>query len=72
MLHDDDRIISIQLDPSYTSAIAVAQWNQTVAPSNLDGTRRGRTIQLHERARIVLHRIGSSRAFLVWKVTLVQ
>ena len=72
MLHDDYRIISIRLDPSYTSATAVVQWNQDVAPSHLDGTRIGRAIQLHERARILLHRIGSSRSFAVWKVNLVQ
>ena len=72
MLHDSYRIISIRLDPSYATATAVVQWNQDVAPSHLDGVRLGRPISLHEPARVLLHRIGSSRRFVIWKVDLVQ
>ena len=72
MLHDDYRIISIRLDPSYTSAIAVVQSTQKVVPSQLNGKPLGRSVELHERARIDLHRIGSSRSFVVWRLTLLK
>jgi hypothetical protein len=72
MLHDDYRIISIRLDPSYASAIAVVQANQKELPSAFDGKPLGRALELRERARIELHRIGSSRSFVVWRLTLLQ
>ena len=72
MLHDDYRIISIRLDPSYASAVAVVQSTQKVVPSQLNGKPLGRSVELHERARIDLHRIGSSRSFVVWRLTLLK
>jgi hypothetical protein len=72
MLHDDYRIISIRLDPSYASAVAVVQSTQKVVPSQLDGKPLGRSVELHERARLDLHRIGSSRSFVVWRLTLLK
>jgi hypothetical protein len=70
MMHDSYRIISIRLDPSYASATAVVQSNQKLVPSQLDGRRLGRPVELNERARIELHRIGSSSRFIVWRLTL--
>lgn len=72
MLHQTFRILSIRFSPSRTTATAVVQWNQDVAPSHLDGSRIGRAIAGHEHASIVLHRLGSSGSFVVWKVDLIN
>jgi hypothetical protein len=71
-LDDGYRIVSIRLDPSETSATAVALSNQKLVPSRPDGRPRGRPLELEERARIELRRIGSSSRFLVWRLTLEQ
>ena len=71
-LQDSTRIVSIELDPSYLSAIAVVQSDQRVTPSNLAGTPISKPIQLRERARIDLHRIGTSSHFVVWRLTVVK
>lgn len=72
MLHNTYRVLSIRFNAARTSATAVAQWNQDVAPSHLDGASIGRAIVLDERASILLHRIGRSPMFVVWKVDLVK
>jgi hypothetical protein len=72
MLHETYRIISLQLDPSYTGATAIAQWDQNVAQSHLNGKPVGHAVELHERARILLHRLGTSSRFVVWKVSLIK
>jgi hypothetical protein len=72
MIRDDYRIASIRLGPSLVTATAVAQSIQTVVPSYLDGRPRGRSIQLHERARIVLRRLGTSGRFVVWSIALLK
>jgi uncharacterized protein YceK len=72
MVHDDYRIVSIALGPSLASATAVAQSIQTVVPSHLDGRPLGRSVRLNERARIVLRRLGKSRSFVVWRITLLK
>jgi len=71
MIRDDYRIISIRLAATRARATALAQWNQRVVPSHLDGTPRGRAVSLRERARVELRRVGSSQRFVVWRVTLV-
>jgi cation diffusion facilitator CzcD-associated flavoprotein CzcO len=72
MIRDDYRIVRIRLNPTGTRATALADWNQRVVPSHLDGTPLGRPVSLYERARIELRRADASQAFFVWKVTLVK
>jgi len=72
MLHDSYRIISIQLDPAYTSATAIAQSNQNLRLAHLDGRAAGPATEVNERARIDLHRIGTSSHFVVWRLTVVK
>jgi hypothetical protein len=72
MIHDDYRIISIVFGAAKTTASAMAEWDQRVVPSHLDGTPLGRPVTLHERARIQVRRAGASRNFVVWKVMLVK
>ena len=72
MLHQTFRIVSIHLNRRATTATAVVQWNQDVEPSHLNGKPIGRPIAVQERARILLHRIGVSRRFVVWNVGLVR
>jgi len=72
MIHDDYRIASIVVGPSLTSATAVARSIQTVVPSHLNGHPLGRSVQLNERARIVLRRVGASKGFVVWSITLLK
>lgn len=71
-IHDDYRIASIAFGPSFASATAVAQSIQTVVPSHLNGRSLGRSVQLNERARIVLHRLRTSNSFVVWRITLLK
>jgi len=72
MLHDIYRIISIRLNKARTTATAVAQSIQKLAPSHLNGEPLGRPIELNERASLLLHRLGSSSTFVVWKVDLIK
>ena len=72
MLRDLYRVVSIRLDPSHGSATAVVLSKQTLVPSRLDGRARGAPVELEERARIELRRIGSPGRFLVWRLTLEQ
>jgi hypothetical protein len=71
MIRDEYRILSVRLDSRKTRASAVAEWTQRVVPSRLDGSPMGRSLALHERARIELRRASPSR-FVVWKVTLAR
>jgi len=72
MVHETYRISLVRLDPSYTAATAIAQWDQNVAEFHLNGEPDGHAVDLHERARILLHRLGTSSKFVVWKVSLVR
>jgi hypothetical protein len=72
MIRDNYRIASVTLERSLATATAVAQSIQTVVPSQLNGRPRGRSIQLHERARIVLRRLDASGRFVVWSITLLR
>jgi hypothetical protein len=72
MLRDDYQVLSVQLAPKEAQATAVAEWNQRVQPSHLDGRPLGRAVALHERARIQLRRATPQVTFVVWKVTLVK
>jgi hypothetical protein len=64
------RIVSLQLDPSYASASATVLDDQRAQPSYTNGRPRGRSVTLHERVRLELHRVGGSERFVVWKVAL--
>jgi len=70
LLSDRRRVVSLTLDPSYTSATAVVVDRQRVQPSGRNGKPLGRAVVLNERATYELRRIGSSRRFVVWRVVL--
>jgi outer membrane murein-binding lipoprotein Lpp len=70
LLSDRRRVVSLKLDPSYTSATAVVVDRQRVQPSGRNGKPLGRTVVLNERATYELRRIGSSGRFVVWRVVL--
>jgi hypothetical protein len=63
-------IISIDLDPSYTSATAVVRSAQRVRPY-MGGKPSGRAVKLDERARIELRRLEASDRFVVWRLAAV-
>jgi hypothetical protein len=66
------RILRLRLDPSYTSATATVLDVQRTQPSHAHGKPLGEPVRLTERARLVLHRVGSEPRFVVWKVTLAR
>lgn len=70
LLSDHRRVVSLKLDPSYTSATAVVVDRQRVQPSGRNGKPLGRTVVLNERATYELRRIGGSDRFVVWRVEL--
>jgi hypothetical protein len=62
------RIVSVRLDPSYERAVVVVADDQRVQPSHRNGKPIGRSVVLHERARLELRRVGRSERFVVWTV----
>lgn len=72
MIRDDYRITSITFGRTGASATAIAEWDQRVVPSHLDGRPFGRPVSLKEKARIELRRVADSGSFVVWRVTLVK
>ena len=61
------KIVSIQLEPSYTTASAVVRSIQRVRPYR--GSKpMGQAVKLDERARVELRRLGTSDRFVVWRV----
>jgi hypothetical protein len=71
LLSDRYQILSIRIDPSYTRATATARGRQRVRP-HLNGKPGARIVQLDERARIELRRLGGSTRFVVWRVQLLE
>jgi hypothetical protein len=65
------RILSLQLEPSYATATVTISDDQRVQPSYSSGRPRGKSVSLHERVRLELHRLGESTHFVVWKVALL-
>ena len=61
-------VVSIRLHPSYERAIVVVADDQRVQPSHRNGKPIGRSVVLHERARLELRRVGRSERFVVWTV----
>lgn len=64
-------IVSVSLDPSLTKATAVTLASGRVRPYE-GGKAEPRTIAVHERARVQLRRLDSSKKFVVWKVTVLK
>lgn len=64
-------IVSVSLDPSFTKATAVTLASGRVRPYE-GGKAEPRTIAVHERARVQLRRLDSSKKFVVWKVTVLK
>jgi hypothetical protein len=63
-------IVSVSIDPSFAKATAVTLASGRVRPYEA-GKAEPRTIAIHERARVQLHRLGNSKKFVVWKVTVL-
>lgn len=72
MIHDTYRVIWIHLGRTRTHPTALAEWDQRVVPSHLNGTPRGGAVSLRERARIELRPADAATSFVVWRVTLVK
>ena len=65
------RIVTVTIDPSFLRATAVTQADGRVRPYR-NGRALGRTIPVHERARVELRRLGRSHQFVVWQVTVIR
>jgi hypothetical protein len=64
-------IHSIQLNPSYLSAIAsIVDEGRVRVYKN--GRPERRTVALNEPAQVTLHRVGNEMRFVVWKLTVVK
>ena len=66
-LSSNFEIISVDLDPSFASASALVRSRQRVRPYRA-GRPLGRAVELDERARVELHRLGESEQFVVWRL----
>lgn len=62
---------AITLAPSYATATAVVRSHQRVAPYKA-GHVLGKAVLETDRARILLHRLGNGRRFVVWSVVTTQ
>jgi hypothetical protein len=71
LLSDRFQVLSIRLDPSFTRATATASGRQRVRPY-VNGKRGARTVDLNERARIELRRLGDTMRFVVWRVQVLD
>lgn len=72
LLRDRFRILSLELDPSYARASAVVLGRQRVQPYGANGQPLREPVDLSERARIELRRVGEVPRFVVWDVELVE
>lgn len=66
------RILSVHLDPSYTTASAIVRDDQRVQPTDMNGKPHGKPVLLHEHVHLDLQRIDNTERFKVWKVVLVR
>lgn len=67
-LRDELRVVSVRLDPSYTTATAMIRDLETVQPTHTDGKPFGHPVTETERARLELQRVVGTNRFVVWKV----
>jgi hypothetical protein len=65
------QVLSIQLDPTYQSAVATIRDNGRVLPYET-GRAPGQAVTFKEHARLELHRVGDSPRFLVWQLVAVR
>jgi hypothetical protein len=72
LLRERFRVLSTNLDPSYTTANAEVADVQRLQPARASGKPIGHTVRLAERARLELHRIPHSHRFVVWNVVLAK
>lgn len=63
------RVLSVRLDPSYTSATVGVRNVQRLQVSR--GGKDSAPTTVHEHVRLTLHRVGNSNRFVVWKVALL-
>lgn len=63
-------IVSVLIDPSFAKATAMTVASGRVRPYE-GGKAEPRTISIHERVRVQLRRLGASKKFVVWKVTVL-
>lgn len=71
-VHDQLKVVSVQLDPSYTTATATIRDLETVQPIHTNGKPFGHSVTETERARVELHRVVGTNRFVVWKVVTGQ
>jgi len=71
LLSDRFQVVSIRLDPSYARATAIARGRQRVRPHSLNGEPAG-SVELNEKARIELRRLGRTNRFVVWSVRVLD
>jgi hypothetical protein len=71
LLSDRFQVLSIRLDPSYTRATAIARGRQRVRP-HVNRKPGGRSVELNEKARIELRRVGRTNRFVVWRVQILD
>lgn len=65
------RIVSVHLDPSYTTATAIVLDDERVQPTYTNGRPRGKAVTLHEHVHLDLRRVDDAEHFKVWKVVLL-
>jgi hypothetical protein len=65
------QILSVQLDPTYQSAVAIIRDNGRVLPYET-GRAPGQAVTFNEHARVELHRVGDSPRFLVWQLVAMR
>ncbi len=71
LLSDRFQVLSIRLDPSYTRATAIARGRQRLRP-HVNRKPGGRSVELNEKARIELRRVGRTNRFVVWRVQILD
>jgi hypothetical protein len=69
ILSETFHVLSVRLDPSYTSATVGVRNVQRLRVSR--GGKSSAPSTVHEHVRLTLHRVGNSYRFVVWKVALL-
>jgi hypothetical protein len=72
VLSDHFRVLSLQLDPTYTTATATVLDTPRVQPAHLNGRPLGRASSTSQHVRVELRRVGNTTNFVVWKTTLIK
>lgn len=70
-LSEHFRVEGVQVEPTYTTATATLLYAERVQQYR-DGHAAGKPSTTREHIRLLLHRIGNSDRFVVWKVTLIK